>query len=247
MTTTETTPSDAQEMASAYDPSQVEERIYRWWEESGWFAPSGEGRPFTIIMPPPNVTGELHLGHALTDAIEDILIRWHRMLGDDTLWLPGVDHAAIAVQNVVERRAAPRGHRRARDIGREELPRAGLGVGAQARAVAISRQHRRLGASADWSASASRWTTAPQRPCARPSSTLYDDGLIYRGERLINWCPDCRPRSPTSRWSTPRADGFFWYVRYPVARRRRAAATGRVHRSSRPRGRRRSRPTPPSP
>src|SRR3989442_9602408 len=101
--TTQTTRITPGEMAPAYEPGQVEERLYAWWESQGFFRPSGVGRPFTIIMPPPNVTGELHLGHALTATIEDCLTRWHRMLGDDTLWLPGVDHAAIAVQNVVER------------------------------------------------------------------------------------------------------------------------------------------------
>src|SRR5713226_9793875 len=98
-------------MPKAYDPAAVEQRLYARWEESGAFAPSGKpGRPsFTIIMPPPNVTGDLHLGHALTDTVEDTLIRWHRMLGDRTLWLPGVDHAGIATQTVVERELAREG------------------------------------------------------------------------------------------------------------------------------------------
>ena len=95
--------SPATEMATAYDPSQVEERVYEAWEQAGAFQPQGGERPFTIIMPPPNLTGELHIGHALTVAVEDALVRWHRMLGDDTLWLPGVDHAAIAVNALVER------------------------------------------------------------------------------------------------------------------------------------------------
>src|SRR6478672_5387946 len=100
--------SDSQAMPKAYDPRTVEKRLYERWEASGAFAPSGRpGRPaFTIIMPPPNVTGDLHLGHALTDTIEDTLTRWHRMLGDRTLWLPGVDHAGIATQTVVERELA---------------------------------------------------------------------------------------------------------------------------------------------
>ena len=110
--------SPATEMATAYDPSQVEERVYEAWEQAGAFQPQGGERPFTIIMPPPNLTGELHIGHALTVAVEDALVRWHRMLGDDTLWLPGVDHAAIAVNALVERELAAEGISR-HDIGRE--------------------------------------------------------------------------------------------------------------------------------
>ena len=107
-----------EEMRSAYGPSEVEERIYRAWEEGGFFKPQGGERPFTVIMPPPNLTGELHMGHALTAAVEDALIRWHRMLGDDTVWVPGVDHAAIAVNAVVERQLDAEGVSR-HDIGRE--------------------------------------------------------------------------------------------------------------------------------
>nr|HRC62765.1 valine--tRNA ligase [Dehalococcoidia bacterium] len=217
MTTTESSP---REMATAYEPAQVEQRLYEWWEANGFFQPSGPGPdgkrpPFTIIMPPPNVTGELHLGHALTTAIEDILVRWHRMRGDDTLWLPGVDHAAIAVQNVVERELRREGIER-RDIGREEFLRH-VWTWVHKTRDAIGRQHRRLGASADWTRERFTMDEGPQRAVRQTFVNLYNDGLIYRGERLINWCPDCG--TALSDLEVEHADepGSFWYVRYPVA------------------------------
>src|SRR3546814_749825 len=141
------------DMASAYEPGVVEVPLYEWWEANGFFKPSGgrtpDADPFCIIMPPPNLTGELHMGHALTTAIEDSLTRWHRMLGDDTLWLPGVDHAAIAVNAIIERDLAREGISR-HDIGREAfLERTWEFVGKSRSRIAL--QHRRLGASADWS------------------------------------------------------------------------------------------------
>lgn len=217
MTTTESSP---REMATAYEPAQVEQRLYEWWEANGFFQPSGPGPdgarpPFTVIMPPPNVTGELHLGHALTTAIEDILVRWHRMRGDDTLWLPGVDHAAIAVQNVVERELRREGIER-RDIGREEFLRH-VWTWVHKTRDAIGRQHRRLGASADWTRERFTMDEGPQRAVRQTFVNLYNDGLIYRGERLINWCPDCG--TALSDLEVEHADepGSFWYVRYPVA------------------------------
>jgi valyl-tRNA synthetase len=201
-------------MATAYDPAAVEQPLYEWWEARGFFRPSGHGAPFTIIMPPPNVTGELHLGHALTVAIEDLLTRWHRMRGDDTLWLPGVDHAAIAVQNVVER-----------ELRREGLDRHALGREAFLERVwewvgrtrsAIGRQHRRLGASADWERERFTMDAVPQRAVRQTFYNLYRDGLIYRGERLINWCVDCGTALSDLEVEHADEDGSFWYVRYPL-------------------------------
>src|SRR5512137_1417251 len=137
------------EMAKAYD-HQVEERLYRFWEEGGYFRPAAtaDRPPFVITMPPPNVTGALHLGHAMTAAIEDLLTRWHRMRGEPTLWLPGVDHAGIATQNVVERELAHEGLTR-HDLGRERfLERVWDWV--RAYRARITDQHRRLGISCDW-------------------------------------------------------------------------------------------------
>ena len=144
-----TAPSSRTQLPPAYEPKEVEGRIYEMWREAGYFQPRGAGNPYCIIMPPPNLTGELHMGHALTTAIEDSLTRWHRMLGDDTLWQPGVDHAAIAVNAIIERDLAREGISR-HDIGREEfLNRTWEFVRKSRSRIAV--QHRRLGASADWS------------------------------------------------------------------------------------------------
>ena len=205
----------ALEMAAAYDPSAVEERIYAAWEQGGHFRPSGEGRPFTVIMPPPNLTGELHMGHALTVALEDILVRWHRMSGDDTLWLPGVDHAAIAVNTLVERELAERGISR-HDIGRERFLEHVWEFVNRSRSR-ISVQHRRLGASADWERERFTMDPGPRRAVRQTFVNLYEEGLIYRGERIINWCPDCA--TALSDLEVEHADepGAFWHVRYAVA------------------------------
>ena len=202
------------EMATAYEPGAVEESLYEWWEGSGYFQPSGSGKPFTIIMPPPNVTGELHVGHALTVAVEDLLIRWHRMLGDDTLWLPGVDHAAIAVQNVVERELRREGLER-RELGREEFLRRVWEWVHKTRS-AISRQHRRLGASADWSRERFTMDDVPQQAVRQTFVRLYHEGLIYRGVRLVNWCVDCGTAISDLEVEHDDEPGSFWYVRYPV-------------------------------
>ncbi|MBI2759795.1 MAG: valine--tRNA ligase, partial [Chloroflexi bacterium] len=219
------------EMPKAYDPRAVERRLYELWESRGYFTPvltrPGEPppsygiaadrnrQPFTIIMPPPNVTGELHLGHALTDTIEDTLIRWRRMLGDPTLWLPGTDHAGIATQMVVERELAKEGLTR-HDLGREVFVER-VWQWVHRYRGRIDDQHRRLGASADWSRSRFTLDPAPQEAVRTTFKRLYDDGLIYRGERLITWCPRCM--TALSDLEVDRGDpeqGFIWHVKYPV-------------------------------
>ena len=204
----------APEMASAYDPSQVEQRIYAWWEEQGFFRPSGEGEPFTIIMPPPNLTGELHIGSALFVALEDILIRWHRMLGHDTLWQPGVDHAAIAVNAIVERELAADGLSR-HQIGRERFLERVWEFVTRSRDY-ISRQFRQLGASADWDRELFTMDPGPQRAVRATFQRLYEDGLIYRGERIINWCPECGTALSDLEIDHRDESGSWWFVRYPV-------------------------------
>ena len=212
--TTEPASPAAQEMATAYDPSHVEERVYAAWEQAGAFRPQGGERPFTIIMPPPNLTGELHIGHALTVAVQDALVRWHRMLGDDTLWLPGVDHAAIAVNALVERELAAEGISR-HDIGREAfIERVWQFVGRSRSRIA--EQHRRLGASADWEREAFTMDEARQRAVRQTFANLYEDGLIYRGERIINWCVDCGTALSDLEVEHDDEPGSFWHFRYPV-------------------------------
>src|SRR3990170_8567630 len=148
--TTEAAAKGRREIPKAYDHRSVEERLYRMWEDGGYFTPAIDRsrKPFTIIMPPPNLTGELHLGHALEDSITDILIRWHRMRGEPTLWLPGIDHAAIAVHVVVEKELAKEGLTR-QGLGRERFLERVWEFVNRSRAR-IFDQHKRLGASADW-------------------------------------------------------------------------------------------------
>jgi valyl-tRNA synthetase len=204
------------DMAKAYDPRAVEGRLYRFWEERGYFTPGIEPKrqPFTIIMPPPNLTGELHLGHALEDAITDILIRWHRMQGDPTLGLPGIDHAAIAVHVVVEKELAKEGLTR-HEMGRDRfLERVWDFVNRNRRR--IFDQHKRLGASADWTRERFTMDEGSQRAVRNTFRRLYDDGLIYRGERIINWCPRCQTVLSDLEVEHQERQGHLWYVRYPL-------------------------------
>jgi valyl-tRNA synthetase len=203
-------------MPKAYDPHAVEERLYRMWEDGGYFKPqpdSGED-PFVIIMPPPNLTGELHLGHALMDTVEDILIRWHRMLGEPALWLPGIDHAAIAVHTLVERDLAKEGLTRF-DIGREKFLERVWEFVNRSRSR-IFDQHKRLGASADWSRERFTMDPGPARAVRAAFYQLFQHGLIYRGERIINWCPRCGTALSDLEVDHQDEDGFLWHVRYPV-------------------------------
>jgi valyl-tRNA synthetase len=207
---------DAEDIPKAYSPSKVEGTLYQFWLDSGHFAPKidPEKQPFCIIMPPPNVTGELHLGHALTATMEDALIRWHRMRGDPTLWLPGVDHAGIATQNVVERELAKEGVSR-HDVGRERFVERVWEWVHKYRSV-ISRQHMRLGASCDWEREVFTMDEGPQRAVRTTFVNLYRDGLIYRGERMINWCPRCQTALSDLEVEHREQSAKLWYVRYPL-------------------------------
>jgi len=203
-------------MPKAYNPSQAEAPLYQMWMDRGYFKPTIDPnrQPFCIIMPPPNVTGELHLGHALTATIEDTLIRWHRMLGDPTLWLPGVDHAGIATQNVVEKELAKEGLTR-HDLGREKfLDRVWQWV--RKYRSTITTQHMRLGASCDWDREVFTMDEGPQLAVRTTFVNLYNDGLIYRGERIINWCPRCMTALSDLEVEHEEHDSHLWYVRYPV-------------------------------
>jgi len=178
----------SKELQKSYDPHAVEDRLYREWEEAGLFAPSGDGEPFCIVLPPPNVTGSLHIGHALDHSIQDAIIRRKRMQGFRALWLPGMDHAGIATQNVVERELAKEGTSR-HDLGREAFI-ARVWKWKEESGGTITRQMRRLGDSVDWSRE--RFTMDEQRSLAVRTVfvRLYDEGLIYRGNRITNWCPN---------------------------------------------------------
>ena len=203
-------------LPKTYEPQAVEAKWYRFWEEGGYFKPSGDiTKPtFVISMPPPNVTGALHLGHAITATIEDILIRYHRMKGDDTLWVPGEDHAGIATQTVVERLLATEGTDR-HTIGREAfLERVWQWVNRYK--SRIQDQHRRLGASCDWSRERFTLDEGLSKAVREVFVRLYEEGLIYRGERIINWCPRCM--SALSDLEVNHVDtlGTLIFVRYPL-------------------------------
>ena len=152
-----------EEMSTTYDPSEVEQRIYRGWEEAGYFKPQGGERPFTIIMPPPNLTGELHMGHALTAAVEDALTRWHRMLGDNALWMAGTDHAGIATQAVVEKDLLAKDGKSREDLGRDAFLER-VWEWKEKHGDATLEQLKRLGASCDWSRT--RFTLDPEMSLA---------------------------------------------------------------------------------
>ncbi|MBN1483101.1 MAG: valine--tRNA ligase [Chloroflexia bacterium] len=205
-----------QEMAKAYEHEQVEERIYAFWEEGGYFVPRGlgQGEPFVITMPPPNVTGALHLGHAMTAALEDLVTRWHRMRGEPTLWLPGVDHAGIATQNVVERELAKEGLTR-HDLGRERFVER-VWDWVRAYRARITDQHKRLGVSCDWARE--RFTLEDDLSHAVRTAfvRLFEKGLIYRGSYLINWCPRCLTAISDLEVEHEDHAAKLWYIRYPV-------------------------------
>ena len=211
-----TTQTPGSALPPAYEPATVESAIYEMWEKAGHFAPKIdlEREPYTVVMPPPNVTGELHLGHGLEDAITDALIRWHRMQGDPTLWLPGEDHAGIATQNVIERELAKEGLTR-HDIGREAfVERTWMWV--RKYRSRIADQHRRLGASADWSRNTFTLDPKIVKAVRTTFVDLYKRGLIYRGLRMINWCPRCETALSDLEVDFVEMAAKLYFIRYPV-------------------------------
>ncbi|MDD4465868.1 MAG: class I tRNA ligase family protein, partial [Dehalococcoidales bacterium] len=211
------TEKQSRQMPTAYNPADSEHRWYQFWLENGYFKPAvdPDKTPFTIIMPPPNVTGELHVGHALTATLQDIMIRWHRMKGDPTLWLPGVDHAGIATQVMVEKQLAREGLNR-HEIGREEFLRRTWEWVERFRG-AITRQHTRLGVSCDWSREVFTLDPGPCKAVRTTFYNLYKEGLIYRGERITNWCPRCATALSDLEVNHQELAGNLYYVRYPVS------------------------------
>jgi valyl-tRNA synthetase len=204
------------EMAKAYDPASVEDKWYAYWMEKGYFKPQIDPakKPFTIIMPPPNVTGELHFGHALTATLEDIMIRWHRMQGQPSLWIPGEDHSGIAAQVVVERMLAKEKTTRYA-LGREKFDIRMQEWAAKARA-SITSQHKKLGVSCDWGREAYTLDPGPNLAVRTTFYNLYKKGLIYRGERITNWCPRCTTVLSDLEVEHEDEAGHLWYFRYPV-------------------------------
>ncbi|MDH3991031.1 MAG: valine--tRNA ligase, partial [Gammaproteobacteria bacterium] len=202
-------------MDKSYRPKDIEQRQYQRWEENGWFAPAGDGEPYCIVIPPPNVTGTLHMGHAFQDTIMDALTRYHRMTGRNTLWQPGMDHAGIATQMVVERQLNNEGTSR-RDLGREEfVQRVWQWKGESG--GQICQQLRRMGASVDWNRD--RFTMDDDLSAAvmEVFVQLYDEGLIYRGKRLVNWDPVLHTALSDLEVLQNDEPGNLWHFRYPLA------------------------------
>jgi valyl-tRNA synthetase len=200
-------------MDKAYTPGDIERRIYERWETSGAFAPAGEGSPYCIMLPPPNVTGTLHMGHAFQHTLMDALTRWHRMRGFAALWQPGTDHAGIATQMVVERQLAAEGKHR-RDLGRDAFVERVWKWKAESGST-ITRQMRRLGTSVDWSRD--KFTMDPElsRAVTEEFVRLHDDGLIYRGKRLVNWDPVLLTAVSDLEVLSDEENGSLWHIRYP--------------------------------
>ena len=205
----------AKELAKQYDPKDVEDRTYKFWLDGNFFhaKPDPEKKPYTIVIPPPNITGQLHMGHALDNTLQDILIRYHRMQGYDTLWLPGTDHASIATEAKIVEAMAKEGLTKD-DVGRE---------GFLERAWAwkkkfggrIIEQLKKLGSSCDWERERFTLDEGCNEAVNEVFCNLYEKGLIYRGERIINWCPHCLTSISDAEVEYEDQAGHFWHLRYP--------------------------------
>ena len=216
------TTQELRDLPAQYDPAQVERAIYDRWIDAGIFSADekrsrrngGDREPFVIVMPPPNVTDVLHMGHGLNNTVQDVIIRWRRMVGDETLWVPGTDHAGIATQNIIEKQLASEGKSKS-DLGRKAFV---------ARTVAfveetggkILRQLRAIGASADWNRTAYTFSPELSRGVREAFVQLYERGLIYRGHRVIHWCPRCMTSLSDEEAEHDEEMGTLYHIAYPI-------------------------------
>ncbi|MEA5135627.1 MAG: valine--tRNA ligase [Candidatus Fimivivens sp.] len=204
------------ELEKTYDPKQVEDRIYDSWIEGNYFhaEPNPNKKPFTIVIPPPNITGQLHMGHALDNTLQDILIRYKRMQGFETLWMPGTDHASIATEAKIVTALKEEGLSKA-EIGREEFLRRAWDWRAKYGGRIIN-QLKKLGSSCDWARERFTLDEGCNKAVTEVFCRLYEKGLIYRGERMINWCPNCKTSISDAEVEYKEKAGGFWYIRYPL-------------------------------
>ena len=208
-------------LPKTFDPAEAEARLYAAWEASGAFSPDGvlardpDATPFCIVIPPPNVTGSLHIGHALDATMQDVLARYHRMRGEAVLWLPGTDHAGIATQMVVERQLAAEGDIGRRDMGRDAFVQRVWEWKAQSGGT-ITRQLRRLGASCDWSRERFTLDEGLSAAVRRVFVALHREGLLYRDKRLVNWDPALQTAISDLEVETREVDGHYWRFAYPL-------------------------------
>jgi valyl-tRNA synthetase len=203
-------------LEKSFDPAEAEPRLYEAWETSGAFKPRDGAEPFSMVIPPPNVTGSLHIGHALNNTLQDVLIRFQRMRGKAALWLPGTDHAGIATQMVVERKLAAEGNIGRRDLGREAFVAKVWEWKAESGGT-IVRQLRRLGASCDWSRERFTLDEGLNAAVRKVFVQLYRDGLIYRDKRLVNWDPQFQTAISDLEVEQKEVDGSYWHFAYPLA------------------------------
>ncbi len=203
-------------MDKTYSPHELERSWYQTWEEKGWFAPSGEGTPYSIMIPPPNVTGSLHMGHAFQDSIMDALTRYHRMKGCNTLWQVGTDHAGIATQMVVERKVQAEEGKTRHDYGREAFTDK-IWEWKKESGGTITHQLRRLGASVDWDTERFTMDEGFYKAVQEVFVRLYEDDLIYRGKRLVNWDPKLHTAISDLEVENKDVKGHMWHLRYPLA------------------------------
>jgi valyl-tRNA synthetase len=202
-----------------YNPASIESQLYQWWTERGLFSPDsqapGSDKPYVIMMPPPNVTAVLHMGHGLNNTIQDVLIRFERMRGRRALWLPGTDHAGIATQNVVERLLAQEGHTRF-DLGRDAFVERVWAFVRETGSV-ILEQLKAIGSSADWARTYFTLDEGLSRAVREAFIRLYEEGLVYRGNYIINWCPRCLTALSNEEVEKEEVDGHLWHLKYPLA------------------------------
>lgn len=207
---------EANNLAKAYDPKQVEERLYKEWTEKGYFTPEIDENkePYTIVIPPPNITGQLHMGHALDNTLQDILIRWRRMQGYATLWLPGTDHASIATEAKIVEALAKEGKTKY-ELGREGFLEKAW-EWRKEYGGRILNQLKKLGNSCDWTRERFTMDEGCSKAVMEVFIKLYEEGLIYRGERIINWCPNCKTSISDIETEYDTEQGHFWHIKYPV-------------------------------
>ncbi|MEE8379003.1 MAG: class I tRNA ligase family protein, partial [Gammaproteobacteria bacterium] len=201
-------------MEKTYNPHTIEQKWYETWEKAGHFKPSGEGAPYCVMIPPPNVTGSLHMGHGFNNTVMDTLTRYHRMKGDNTLWQPGTDHAGIATQMVVERQLNAEGKTR-HDLGREKFIERIWGWKEESGGN-ITRQLRRMGSSLDWSRERFTMDDGMSHAVQEVFVRLHEEGLIYRGKRLVNWDPVLHTALSDLEVLQKEEPGQLWHFRYPL-------------------------------
>ena len=205
------------ELEKNYNPRDVEDRIYGFWVDNGYFKANVNKNktPFTIVIPPPNVTGQLHMGHAFDETLQDILTRYKRMCGYETLWLPGTDHAGIATQIKVEEFLRKNEGITRYDLGREKFLER-VWAWKDQYGSRIINQLKKLGSSCDWSRERFTMDEGCSKAVKEVFVNLYNKGLIYRGHRIINWCPHCKTALSDAEVEYEEQGGHFWHIRYPV-------------------------------